>query len=398
MTMQRRGLPLAFVMTAGNQAQTSQAAMAMAMVADPRITAIGLHIEGVGSVRELEALADAARNAGKPIVAIKVGKSAQAQSQTVSHTASLAGTDAGSRALFKRLGIPLVDTIPVFLETLKLLHVHGPLTGNGIASISCSGGEASLMADAAVGPRRPLAGTDRAPERGASRHAGADGGPRQPARLPHLHLGRARGHDRQLSPPCWTASTSPARARPAAPGPLHRAGWDVAVEAILDAARTHRRENGGRGLHAGEPAGGNGAPTSSRTASPRCSAWPRRSPRPRRAHLPGLPPNRPRRPVAGARPGRDRDAGRGRSQGRARGAWALGAARNGRRRPRGAAVQRPDTALSRRAQGPRHRPQERGRRRGAEPATPDAVVEAADACRRRHGWLVEEMVDDVVAS
>ncbi len=62
MTMQRRGLPLAFVITAGNQAQTSQAAMAMAMVADPRITAIGLHIEGVGSVRELEALADAARN------------------------------------------------------------------------------------------------------------------------------------------------------------------------------------------------------------------------------------------------------------------------------------------------------------------------------------------------
>jgi acyl-CoA synthetase (NDP forming) len=151
MTMQRRGLPLAFVVTAGNQAQTSQAEMAMALCRDPRITAIGLHIEGVGNVRELEALADLARRKGKPVVAIKVGKSLEAQSQTVSHTASLAGTDAGSRALFRRLGIPLVDTIPVFLEALKLLHVHGPLRGNGLASISCSGGEASLMADAAVG-------------------------------------------------------------------------------------------------------------------------------------------------------------------------------------------------------------------------------------------------------
>jgi acyl-CoA synthetase (NDP forming) len=151
MTMQRRGLPLAFVVTAGNQAQTSQAQMAIALLDDPRITAIGLHVEGVGNVRELEALAAKARASGKPVIAIKVGKSVEAQSQTISHTASLAGSDAGARALFKRLGIPLVGSIPVFLETLKLLHVQGPLPGNAIASISCSGGEASLMADIAHG-------------------------------------------------------------------------------------------------------------------------------------------------------------------------------------------------------------------------------------------------------
>lgn len=239
MTMQRRGLPLAFVITAGNQAQTSQAAMAMAMVADPRITAIGLHIEGVGSVRELEALADAARVAGKPIVAIKVGKSAQAQSQTVSHTASLAGTDAGSRALFKRLGIPLVDTIPVFLETLKLLHVHGPLKGNGIASISCSGGEASLIADAAVG--RDV----RWPELTARQNQGlrAALGPMVALANPldyHTYVwgkreGMTAAFTAMLDGPLDLAILVldwPRPDRCTAPG------WDIAVEAILDAART----------------------------------------------------------------------------------------------------------------------------------------------------------------
>ncbi|MEM6310494.1 MAG: acetate--CoA ligase family protein, partial [Pseudomonadota bacterium] len=70
---------------------------------------------------------------------------------TVSHTASLAGSDAGARALLVRLGIGQVRSLAAMLETLKLLHVVGPLNSNRIASMSCSGGEASLMADATVG-------------------------------------------------------------------------------------------------------------------------------------------------------------------------------------------------------------------------------------------------------
>jgi acyl-CoA synthetase (NDP forming) len=45
-TMNRRGLPLAFVAALGNQAQIGLSAMTAALAADPRITAIGLHIEG----------------------------------------------------------------------------------------------------------------------------------------------------------------------------------------------------------------------------------------------------------------------------------------------------------------------------------------------------------------
>ncbi len=151
LTMQTRGLPIAYVVTVGNQAQTGLAEIGVALLEDARVTALGLHIEGVGDLRALEALAAKARALGKPIVALKVGQSDHAQAAAISHTASLAGSDAGARALLARLGIGQLSTLPAFLEALKLLHVVGPLTSDRIASMSCSGGEASLVADAAHG-------------------------------------------------------------------------------------------------------------------------------------------------------------------------------------------------------------------------------------------------------
>jgi acyl-CoA synthetase (NDP forming) len=151
LTMQRRGLPIAYIVTAGNQSQQSIGSIGAALLADPRVTALGLHIEGFGDLRAFEALSAAAREHGKPIIALKVGKSSQARLATISHTASLAGEDAGAQAFLDRLQIPRVNSLPEFLETLKLLHVVGRLSSNNIASISCSGGEASLCADLAVG-------------------------------------------------------------------------------------------------------------------------------------------------------------------------------------------------------------------------------------------------------
>jgi acetyl-CoA synthetase len=151
LTMQKRALPIAYMVTCGNMAQTSQAQIASALLDDPRVTAVGLHIEGFKDIREWEALAQKAHSKGIPLVALKVGASEQAQAATVSHTASLAGSDTGAQAILERLGIPRLSALPDFLETLKLLHCYGPLPGNNIASISCSGGEASLIADMAVG-------------------------------------------------------------------------------------------------------------------------------------------------------------------------------------------------------------------------------------------------------
>jgi len=153
LTMQKRGLPVAFLMTAGNQAQTGLSQMALGLIEDERVSCLGLHIEGFDTVDGFERLAARARELGKPIVAMKVGRSEQARKATISHTASLAGSDAASDAFLKRLGIARVDTIPSLLETLKLLHAVGPLPGFTLSSMSCSGGEASVMADSAEGRR-----------------------------------------------------------------------------------------------------------------------------------------------------------------------------------------------------------------------------------------------------
>ncbi|PJE38053.1 acyl-CoA synthetase [Pseudooceanicola lipolyticus] len=147
LTMQRRGLPLAVAVAVGNQAQTSMAALGIDLLEDPRITAVGLHIEGISDLPALEQLSARARALGKPVVALKVGQSHNARSAAVSHTAALVGSNAGARALFARLGIAQVDSAVELIEALKLCHVTGGLTGATVASASCSGGEASLMAD-----------------------------------------------------------------------------------------------------------------------------------------------------------------------------------------------------------------------------------------------------------
>ena len=164
LTMQARGLPLAYVVTVGNQAQTGLSEIGKTLLANPKVTALGLYIEGIDDLEALVILAKAARDLGKPIVALKTGRSEQAQRAAVSHTASLAGSDAGASALFERLGIGRVFSLSAFLETLKLLHVVGPLDAPHIASMSCSGGEASLMADMAHGSEvifPPLAQSQR---------------------------------------------------------------------------------------------------------------------------------------------------------------------------------------------------------------------------------------------
>ena len=150
LSMQKRALPIAFVVTCGNMAQTSQAEIAMSLLDDPRVTAIGLHIEGFGDTRAWHKVALTAREKGVPLVALKVGASEHAQYGTVSHTASLAGSDAGAEALLRRLGIARVHDLPSLLATLMVFHCNGPLASTALSSISCSGGEAGLLADMAL--------------------------------------------------------------------------------------------------------------------------------------------------------------------------------------------------------------------------------------------------------
>ena len=149
LTMQARSLPLAYLISAGNKAKGDLGEMIDTLLDDERVTAIGLHIEGLDDIERFSKAALRALDQGVPLVAIKTGRSEAGAALTLSHTSSLAGSDQLFDALFARYGIGRTKDVGTFLETLKLLHVHGPLSNRTVSSMSCSGGEAGLVADLA---------------------------------------------------------------------------------------------------------------------------------------------------------------------------------------------------------------------------------------------------------
>ena len=98
MTMQKRALPVAYVACLGNAAVVGLAELAGALLADERVTAIGMYIEGIDDAAAFAELAQDARAAGKGIVVIKSGKTEASRTAAQSHTASLAGGGAASSA------------------------------------------------------------------------------------------------------------------------------------------------------------------------------------------------------------------------------------------------------------------------------------------------------------
>jgi len=148
LTMNKRATPIAYMIALGNQAMVGMSDMIIQLCRDERVTAIGLHIEGIDDIDKFCLAVQTAHQHNKPIVVIKTGKSAKGAAITMTHTASLSSNDQVMDALFARLGIARVNTFEELLESLKLLHVCGALAGNEVVSLSCSGGEASLMSDA----------------------------------------------------------------------------------------------------------------------------------------------------------------------------------------------------------------------------------------------------------
>ncbi|GLS23192.1 acyl-CoA synthetase [Labrys miyagiensis] len=149
-TMQRRGLPIAYVIAVGNKAIGDHGDYIEALLADERVSAIGIHIESIDDVGLFSTAAIKALEKGVPLVVLKTGRSKLGAEMAMSHTSSLAGADALYDALFARYGISRVVDVPSLVETLKLMHLFGGLPGRRISSMSCSGGEAGLIADLAA--------------------------------------------------------------------------------------------------------------------------------------------------------------------------------------------------------------------------------------------------------
>ncbi|UXX83058.1 acetate--CoA ligase family protein [Roseovarius pelagicus] len=146
-TMSQRSLPVAYMASAGNQADLGMAEFIDLLCEREEVRAIGLHIEGLRNVPAFERAALKAIRAGTPIVALKTGSSAIGESLTLSHTGSLAGSNAHYTALFERTGVIPVTNPAQFLETLKYLCVAGAPEGTDVLGFTCSGGGATMLAD-----------------------------------------------------------------------------------------------------------------------------------------------------------------------------------------------------------------------------------------------------------
>ena len=151
LTMQRRGLPIAYMISLGNKLKFDLHDAIHTFARQDRVTALGLYVEAMSDPKAFHDAVEIARELGKPIVAIKTGRSEAAKKIVVSHTASLAGSDSLVSALFERLGVARVDSLEALMEALKVLHILGPLNGGRIGAMSTSGGDLTLLADA-MGP------------------------------------------------------------------------------------------------------------------------------------------------------------------------------------------------------------------------------------------------------
>ncbi|MBS7663275.1 acetate--CoA ligase family protein [Pseudomonas lalucatii] len=148
LTMQRRGLPVSYVLSLGNKLKFDLHDAISTFAQQERVSAIGLYIEGISDPCAFEAAIAVARKLGKPVVALKSGRSAAAQKMALSHTASLSGSDELMNLLFERTGVARVHSLEALVEALKVLHLCGPLSGNRLGVMSTSGGDLSLIGDA----------------------------------------------------------------------------------------------------------------------------------------------------------------------------------------------------------------------------------------------------------
>ncbi|RCL22573.1 CoA-binding protein [Pseudomonas sp. AFG_SD02_1510_Pfu_092] len=147
LSMSDRSLPVAYMASVGNQAQLGVAELMDVLLDDPRVTAIGLHLEGLKNVPGFARAAAKALQQGTPIIALKTGVSQIGAELALSHTSSLSGSDALYDSLFRRLGVIRVSGPVSFVETLKAAAC-GRLPGNGeLVALACSGGDAGLIAD-----------------------------------------------------------------------------------------------------------------------------------------------------------------------------------------------------------------------------------------------------------
>jgi acyl-CoA synthetase (NDP forming) len=145
-----RGLGYAKMISVGNEADLGVGELVDLLADDPDTKVIALFLE---TVRDAERLARAARKAheaGKPVVAYKLGRSALGEALARSHTGALAGTDRALEAFFRDCGILRVDLLETLIEIPPLLAGRKPVRidqAPRVAVVTTTGGGAAAVVD-----------------------------------------------------------------------------------------------------------------------------------------------------------------------------------------------------------------------------------------------------------
>jgi acetate---CoA ligase (ADP-forming) len=146
---QTRNIGVSLQVSMGNESMVSMTDVMRYLIDDEQTRVIALFVEAVRHPAEFLALAREALSRGKPVVAMKVGRSQAGARVARAHTGSLVGDDAVVDAVFRQSGVIRVDSLEDLIITAGLLAVTGPLPGARFGFITASGGASEIIADRA---------------------------------------------------------------------------------------------------------------------------------------------------------------------------------------------------------------------------------------------------------
>jgi acyl-CoA synthetase (NDP forming) len=145
-----RGIGFSFLISTGNETVTDMVDSLAFLIDDPATRAICLIIEAIRRPAEFLDAASRALKAGKPIVALKLGRSDRSVAMARSHTGSIAGDAWVYEAAFRQYGIAIARDLPEMLDMVvgfDLIPRDRWDTMNGLAVVTPTGGGASMASD-----------------------------------------------------------------------------------------------------------------------------------------------------------------------------------------------------------------------------------------------------------
>jgi acetyltransferase len=144
----RDGLGISKFVSYGNRADVNEIHLLEYLADDAETQVVGVYIETVSDGREfLTAVRRCA--AAKPVIVIKAGRGESGQRATLSHTGSLAGSDAVYAAALRQCGALRVESAEELFDLCRGFVGVKPVTGHRVAIVTNSGGPGILAADRA---------------------------------------------------------------------------------------------------------------------------------------------------------------------------------------------------------------------------------------------------------